>query len=737
METLIGTSLGGYTLVRLLGSGGMGTVYLAEDASIGQQVAIKIVHSDASDFPEAGAPMRIIERFKQEARAVASLDHLHILPLYRYAEEETVLGPRAYIVMQYRPEGSLWDWLRRRASLAGGHPARAMFSSSSSPVPMLPAGLPDNWPLSLAEAGEYLQQAASALQYAHDRGIVHRDIKPANFLLRIDQGRVVHLLLSDFGLAKFFSSNSSTSTILGTPIYMAPEQFEGVAVPESDQYALAVMIYQFLAGHAPFEGDPLRLMHQHSGAVPPPIRTFAPELPAAIERVLARALAKKPAQRYPSISAFAEEFAMGNSALQRRPGLAFYPPGQIAGAGVPQVAAVSPLQPAINTAAPTPLYPEDRGGQAQALAAYVPPSLPPSLSATLQSPSVATTPTVPASPGGGVPIDPALPAGKKGISRRRALAWVLGGTIGGIAALAGGTGIYFYIQARKPEHALHVLRGHSDAVTSISWSPGGSLLVSGARDNTARLWRVASEQNTLTYRGHQGPLLAVAWHPNGALLASAGRDKTVQIWNTTGAQQRAPFSLAAVPAALAWWPAGSGLFIGTLGEGVRELALSADHAAGKAGKSNVHAIALSPDERYLATALASGSIILTDLAAQPRRNTLYSGHRGAVLGLAWSPDSSMLASAGTDATARIWAVSTGQLIHTLTHQATVTGVSWDPSGRAYLASGSVDKQVSVWNIDNNSRRVYSGHQGAVSAVAWGSDGLASASADREIIIWQA
>ena len=245
MDTLLGTSISGYKLVRLLGSGGMGAVYLAEDPNIGQQVAIKLVRTDTSDFLDVVSSNAAAERFKQEARAVASLDHLNILPLYRYGEEETNNGKRAYIIMQYRPEGSLWDWLRRRA----GIPSSQLFISH----PDLPV-MNSSWPLSLVEANEYVQQAASALQYAHERGIIHRDVKPANFLLRIDNGNTVHLLLSDFGLAKLFSSNTATSQILGTPTYMAPEQFNGTAGPESDQYALAVMIYYFLAGCPPFEG---------------------------------------------------------------------------------------------------------------------------------------------------------------------------------------------------------------------------------------------------------------------------------------------------------------------------------------------------------------------------------------------------------------------------------------------------------------------------------------------------
>ena len=120
MDTFIGTTLGGYKLIRAIGSGGMGTVYLAEDQSVGQQVAIKIVRTEDDDFANISKRERAIERFKQEARTIATLDHLHILPLYRYGEEKVFSSVRAYMVMQYRPEGSLWDWMRKRAEQTSG-----------------------------------------------------------------------------------------------------------------------------------------------------------------------------------------------------------------------------------------------------------------------------------------------------------------------------------------------------------------------------------------------------------------------------------------------------------------------------------------------------------------------------------------------------------------------------------------------------------------------------------------
>src|SRR5579884_275255 len=502
VDILLGTSLGGYTLLRAIGSGGMGTVYLAEDPTIGHQVAIKVVHTDPTAYSDTGS-MPLTRRFRQEARAVASLDHLHILPLYRYGEEETVGGQRAYIVMQYRPEGSLWDWLRRRAGFVS--------AESLASTPHLPAGLNTSWPLSVEEVNKYLRQAASALQYAHDRGIIHRDVKPANFLLRFDiasstsgantngkAGYDVFLLLSDFGLAKMFSATSSASHVLGTPTYMAPEQFEGVAVPASDQYALAVMIYLLLTGRLPFEGDPMHLMHQHLSASRPSLRHLAPAVPPGIEYVLQRALAKKPDERYPSITEFANAFSQSLHDEQETfhpfaPSLSLpavtcdsrkmssvSPPvsGPMDAASQSEdhsastvissspvsspnyPAFLQPLSPLQNTPtirqadaeAPT-LYPALPGASPHQASAQYWTAPPASVSRPLLSPIQSQ------------PIQqlqmPTPPDGNR-TSRRSALAWILGGAA--VLTLGAGAGFYIY-QRLVPQQVKYVLTGHNAEVT--------------------------------------------------------------------------------------------------------------------------------------------------------------------------------------------------------------------------------------------------------------------------------
>src|SRR5438552_4698550 len=282
--SLEGQQIGRYRIVRLLGSGGMGEVYLAEDARIEQQVAIKVIRAEVSPYPHQEANQEAARLFQREARTIAKLDHPHILPLYDYGEQPLGNLTVVYLVMPYRREGSLSDWLRHR------HQTEL---------------------LSPQEVAHVLSQAASALQHAHDRQVIHQDVKPANFLIRHrpEQPTRPDLLLADFGIAKLTSLTASASqSVRGTPTYMAPEQWDGQPVPATDQYALAVMIYELLTGRPPFQGGPWQMMYQHLSVSPQPPSTFNPAINPDIDAVILHALAKRPENRFPSISAFANAF---------------------------------------------------------------------------------------------------------------------------------------------------------------------------------------------------------------------------------------------------------------------------------------------------------------------------------------------------------------------------------------------------------------------------------------------
>ncbi|HXX79506.1 MAG TPA: serine/threonine-protein kinase, partial [Ktedonobacteraceae bacterium] len=220
--SLEGELLGRYRLLKLIGSGGMGEVYLAQDAGISRQVAIKVVRVEAVDYTRrhidtmpgmravtGGGSMDLQDAarmFQREAKAIAMLDHPGILPLYDYGEHTLNGAILTYLVMPYREEGSLANWL-----LKGGYRI-----------------------LTIQIVEQMMQQAAAALHYAHDHQVVHLDVKPSNFLLRSsrEHPKSPDLLLTDFGIAKLsMLTTRASQSIRGTPTYMAPEQWEGRPVP--------------------------------------------------------------------------------------------------------------------------------------------------------------------------------------------------------------------------------------------------------------------------------------------------------------------------------------------------------------------------------------------------------------------------------------------------------------------------------------------------------------------------
>jgi serine/threonine protein kinase len=284
--TLEGTPFSHYRLLTLIGRGGMGEVYLAEDTQIQRRVAAKIIRIETvqGDQQMVGNALHL---FWREATAIGKLDHPSILPLYDYGETVIENLHVAYLIMPYRPEGSLATWLRTRTQTQ--HTRQ----------------------LTLKQVVHVIQQACQGLQYAHDRAVMHLDVKPANFLIRsrAEDDEYPDLLLSDFGIARLVSATSSTGQHLsGTPTYMAPEQCLGRPVFASDQYALGIMAYELLTGSPPFQGSPMSVMFAHVHTQPEPARNRNPLLPPVVDLILQRALAKKPEERFPSIATFAQVF---------------------------------------------------------------------------------------------------------------------------------------------------------------------------------------------------------------------------------------------------------------------------------------------------------------------------------------------------------------------------------------------------------------------------------------------
>lgn len=268
--------IGRFEVRAMLGQGGMGTIYRAFDPFVKREVALKLLHTHMQT-PDMQA------RFRREAEVVAALEHPAIVPIYEYEEENGV----AYFVLRLMRGGSLMDRLHRGR-------------------------------LSLAEITPIYDRIAAGIDYAHSKGVIHRDLKPANILFD-EQGLAY---VSDFGIAKLQNASSALTAIgsaIGTPAYMSPEQSSGGTHVDgrSDIYALGAMLFQLLTGEQPYNAPtPIATALKHITEPIPNLRTAAPELPASLEYVNQKALAKQPDQRYQTATELAQALQNANTAAQ-------------------------------------------------------------------------------------------------------------------------------------------------------------------------------------------------------------------------------------------------------------------------------------------------------------------------------------------------------------------------------------------------------------------------------------
>ncbi len=277
MTNLSGQSLGRYHILEQLGEGGMATVYKALDTRLERYVAVKVIRSGAFPPEQLG---RMLKRFEHEAKALASLSHPNIVKVLDYGEHDG----SPFIVMEFLPGGTLKHRVGR-------------------PIP---------W----GKAVETLLPIAQALGYAHEHGLIHRDVKSSNILLT-DKGQP---MLTDFGIAKILETEETgtltgTGVGIGTPEYMAPEQWTGGATTQSDIYSLGIVLYEMVTGRKPYMADTPAaiLLKQATEPLPRPTQ-YAPDLPEGVERVLIKALAKNSQNRYQTMTEFAaamEKLAQG------------------------------------------------------------------------------------------------------------------------------------------------------------------------------------------------------------------------------------------------------------------------------------------------------------------------------------------------------------------------------------------------------------------------------------------
>jgi WD40 repeat protein len=675
-QNLLGQQIGNYRLICKLGRGGFAEVYLGEHLHLGIQAAIKILHTTLVDFNE-------VEQFRSEARMVAHLVHPHIVQVLEFDVQDGM----PFLVTRYAPGGTL----RHR------HP-----KGSQVPLPTIVT---------------YAKQIASALQYAHDKRLIHRDVKPENMLIGPNQ----ELLLSDFGVAMVAqtSRNSTVQEVAGTAVYMAPEQFQGKARAASDQYALGVVVYEWLTGKQPFSGSFTEVASQHLFMSPAPLSEQLPDISSAIEQVVLRALAKDPGQRFTSVWEFATAFERA------------YTTGSADG-------------PVISTPEPSlSLTSENQTYHQATEMALVAPRLATEVLSEHNAPTL--TDNLPMQEG----------SRPRRLSRR---ALIVGIPLIGIAGIGIAAGTFGWLPSLAPAtpskpntsvtpstaalgSILYTYRGHTDIVEAAAWSPNSKRIATASRDKTVQVWNATSDGNILAYTRHTDSVPAVAWSPDGKRIASASLDRTVQVWDAANGGNVLTYrGHTDGVTAVAWSPDGKYIASGGDDATVQVWSASNGNPSFKftGHKKRLWWIAWSPDGKRIAST-SDDSARVWD-AADGGNVFIYKGHTDVVDTVAWSPDGKRIASASYDKTVHVWDAANGG--HPMVYRGHINKVwslDWSPDGRRIVSAGA-DATAQIWDaVDGGHLFTYHGDSVELYFVAWSPDGkrIVSGGADTNVLVWQA
>ena len=737
-QNLVGQFLGQYELRELLGVGGMGAVYRAYQSSLQRIVAVKVLR------PELTAEPGYVERFTREARTSAALEHPHIVHIYDYGTQADI----SYLVMQLLEGGSLAERIAQRAG-------------TEHPLP------------SLGEIAELLRQVGSALDYAHSQGVVHRDIKPSNILF--DNHGNAYLV--DFGIAKLLEATATgltgTGAVVGTFAYMAPEQWRAEPLtPATDQYALGVMTYALVTGHLPFEAPtPAGVMHAHLNERPRPPRVHRPDVPDAVEQVIERALAKKPGERFPTCTAFAQAFdgairghtgektAYFTAPIRRKTtGAALLTPSPrsqpvtvarplyrtpafwvmaallLIMAGViaflargrftttlPSAEQTGTALAALPTATETPTVP--------ALVTLPPPPTETPASTATDTPQPSATLTGTATdtprPSATVPTDtpeptPTLTPSPTDTPTRAP----------GLVILPTDTPTFTPSPVPSPTRTPSPTPSPTDTPSltpSVTDTPTPTVdpREIARQTRAAMLTQTATQWTptpTATYTETPDLEATIAFELTQLYYEDA--TATATLWTPTPTPTPTPTHTPTPTPTRTPGPLGV--------DNVDQIV-----ELQRLGRGRISQLAYSPDGQTLAVASSIG-IWLYDAGNLSARPRLLEGHTASVYSVAFSPDGRLLASGSFDGTSRLWEVGSGATLQTLgEHTDAVLSVAFSPDGRL-LASGSLDHTIRLWEVGSGATlQTLEGHTDYVLSVAFSPDGrlLASGSGDGTVRLW--
>ena len=685
--------LGHYRVLALLGSGGMGVVFRAEDSHLKRPVALKVMKSGLMVNPQQR------QRFSREAQMTALIEHDHIVTIYQVGEDHGV----AFLAMQLLKG----ETLEERVSRIG----------------MLPV-------LEVLRIG---REMARGLAAAHEHGLVHRDIKPGNIWLEADTDRVKIL---DFGLARNAQDIqlSERGVILGTPAYMPPEQARGETVgPASDLFSLGAVLYRLCTGKLPFNGtDTMSILMAIGLDQPQPPVEVNKDVPAALSNLIMRLLEKKPADRPASAAEVETALATIEGALTAPP-----PPRRLL-----RIVAALLLLGVLGAVAfwfgtkvlhPKPVVQEPKaqdgelvltnddedvqvivqqgGVEVQRLDLKGPHSL------TLAEGEYDLRLAEPRQGLQLVPDHVAVVPGEKRSFTVRRIGQLqcldkLGATVSAVAfspreneGLAASDRFVLLLDlARGTETASW--SGHRSQVRCVAFSADGRFALSGSGgrdakpDLSVRLWDVSQGQEIRPFVGHKSWVTSVAFAPDGKWAISGSRDKSAILWDVaTGRVLRRLEGHDSDVNAVAVSADGHRVLTGSSDNTVRlwDSETGAELVRLEGHTDSVRSVALSPDGRWALSGGVDHTLRLWDLESGEELRQ-FDGHEGWVNGVAFAPDGRRVLSGSADRTVRLWDAVMGQEICRFReHTDAVQSVAFSPDGRRAL-SGGLDRAVRVWRL---------------------------------------